>query len=94
MKKYIIMIAVSAFLATQAMAGGNDPQVSVRNYKHPNKAAKAKAEKSEKLVVLDSKTTTEQLNYKATNSGKKQVIKPVFKTSTHPQRNYKNQFVK
>ncbi|MBC7450419.1 MAG: hypothetical protein H7259_02910, partial [Cytophagales bacterium] len=55
---HIVLGIVSFLFTTMAMAGGgNDPHVNTANYKHPNKAAKAKrieeeASKQGKTVVV------------------------------------------
>ena len=100
--KNIILGIIASFISIAVMAGGNDPQASSSNYKHPNKAAKAKAvedaeAQQEKTVVV--KKTQGPANYK-TNFQKAEYSTEVvpanqgtfrtdYKARNH---NYKRQF--
>lgn len=102
MKAKYILAAIAVATSSLVFAGGNDPQVSINNYKHPSKAAQAQAE-------IDAKNGTEitQVNKQTENAGnyksnfKKSTIayekteanKEVYPSNARPEaRNYKNQF--
>jgi len=102
MKAKYILTAVAVAVSSIVFAGGNDPQVSVNNYKHPGKASKAQAE-------IDAKNGTEitEVNKETENAGnykssfkkstytyvKTEANKEAYPSNAKPQaRNYKNQF--
>ena len=57
-----------------------DPSYSANNYKHPNKAAYAKAHNLDNSIVLSTVAVTEHLNYKQPFSKKVTSNKSVFVT--------------
>lgn len=102
MKAKYILTAIAVTVSSIVFAGGNDPQVSVNNYKHPNKASKAQAQidaQDGTEVTQVIKETKDAGNYK--NSFKKSTYtyvkteanKEAYPSNAKPQaRNYKNQF--
>jgi hypothetical protein len=61
MKKSSLIIAIllstfSISSALKAQSSMVDPGISTHNYKHPNKAAKAKAQRTDEIVVSNIKT--------------------------------------
>lgn len=102
MKATYIITAIAFTISSLVFAGGNDPQVSVHNYKHPAKAAKAQAQidaQDGKEITQATKQTENAGNYK--NNFKKSEVtevkttanKEVYPSNAKPQsRNYKNQF--
>ena len=102
MKTKYILTAIAVSVSSIVFAGGNDPQVSVNNYKHPNKAAKAQSEidvKNGTEVTEVNKETENAGNYKS-NFKKSTVTyvqteanKEAYPSNAKPEaRNYKNQF--
>ncbi len=102
MKAKYVLTAIAVAASSIVFAGGNDPQVSVNNYKHANKAAQAQA-------AIDAKDGTEvtQVNKETENAGnyksnfKKSTVsyeqveanKEVYPSDAKPEsHNYKNQF--
>ncbi len=102
MKATQIMTAIAFSISSLAFAGENDPQVSVNNYKHSMKAAKAQAQidaQDGKEITQVSTETENTGNYK--NNFKKSEVsevkttanKEVYPSDAKPEsRNYKNQF--
>ena len=101
-KHTLTAMAVSVSSIVFADGGGNDPQVSVNNYKHPNKAAKAQAQidaKNGTEVTEVSKETENSANYKSNFKKstytyvKTEANQEAYPSDAKPQaRNYKNQF--
>lgn len=103
MKAKYILTAIAVSLSSVVFAGGgNDPQVSVNNYKHPNKAAKAQAQvdaKNGTEVTEVNKETENEANYKSSFKHstytyvQTEANKEAYPSNAKPQaRNYKNQF--
>src|SRR6187399_1886384 len=96
--KFILFLVLIQFGNAAMAQKRRDPSYSVHNYKHPNKAAEAKAEgydDLQKLDYTDVKGTTHR-NYKAQNQSPAQegaVVpqQPVekAKNSVFSRRNYK-----
>jgi len=74
MKTKYILTAIAVSVASIVFAG-NDPQVSVNNYKHPGKAAKAQAQ----IDAMDGKEIT-QVNKETADAGN---YKSNFKKTTY-----------
>ena len=94
MKRIFVLaffISASSFAMAQSKVGKNDPTWSVHNYKHPNKAAWAAKNKTERNT-FDNATVADNREYKhsyARRSAKKAVA-PSYKGDGYPATSYKH----
>ena len=69
--KHAIIIALLGLAFQFSFGQSSDPSVSVHNYKHPNKAAYAKKNKTDRNIELKSVEINRNDNYKNSASNKK-----------------------
>lgn len=61
--KSVIAVALFLFLGGTAFSQ-NDPSYSMHNYKHPDKAEKARKEKASEVVTMNTEQAEVNENYK------------------------------
>lgn len=103
MKKILVCLffVLSGSIAFAQNGAGNDPQISDRNYKHPNKAARAQELGLDQHYTAGTTSAEDNTNYKSSFKNKRNVTKKASFGTESPARtysgrkttrNYKNQF--
>lgn len=80
-----------AFAQKEMRVGKNDPTYSVHNYKHPNKAAWAAKNKSER-TTLDNAAVADNSDYKHgyTRKSRKKAVASPYNGNGYPASSYKH----